>query len=85
MENFQNSLLSLSHILDEPLPEIDDERGKVHLYFCIEKFFSGEGEHLPSIQFCDVSTILARKYGFSAHDAEIEEFLLKLNGILFYC
>lgn len=57
-ENFKNSLLPLSHILDWT-ESLEDELSKITLYHKIEKFYSGGETHVPSIQFCDVGKRLA--------------------------
>lgn len=53
-ENFKKYMAPLAHIVNETLPEEDDELSKLMVYYGIEKFFIVK-EHLPSIQLCNVS------------------------------
>lgn len=58
-ENFKRYTAPLAHIVNETLPEDDDELSKLMVYYGIEKFFTVK-EHLPSIQLCNVSTRVER-------------------------
>jgi len=82
--NFTRSILPLSHILNQTLPEDDDEQSKIMLYHSVENFFSGGEQHLPSIQFCNVSNTFVRKNASLGFNALFELTVINQMFVCFF-